>query len=208
MTTALATGFGFGFVVAAQVGPIWLLCLRSVLRGGVMPGLAIGAGAALVDVGYALLGVVGVAALLDRWEALRTTAGILGVAVLAVLALRALRAALARPEKDGCDRELTSPRAAFLVGLAATAGNPLTILAWAAVFAAASSATPGMGAGAPWTMLAGVGAGTFTWFAVLSLAASALGRFTGPRFHRGVDLAAAVGLLVFAAVLAWRVLAP
>ncbi|OLT24897.1 hypothetical protein BJF83_23650 [Nocardiopsis sp. CNR-923] len=78
---------------------------------------------------------------------------------------------------------------------------------WAAVFAALSSAVPDMGSITPWTMLAGVGVGTFTWFALLSLAASVLGRFTGPRFHRGVDTAAAIGLLAFAAVLAWQVLA-
>ncbi|WP_306367528.1 LysE family transporter [Nocardiopsis sp. CC223A] len=208
MTTTLVTGFGFGFVVAAQVGPIWLLCLRSVLRGGIALGLAIGAGAALVDVGYALLGIAGVAALLTTWETLGTAVGMLGVLVLLVLALRALRSALSRPTERQDDRELTSPRAAFVVGLVATAGNPLTILAWAAVFAAVSSATSDMGSLTPWAMLVGVGAGTFTWFALLSLAASVLGRFTGPRFHRGVDMAAAIGLLLFAAVLAWRVLAP
>ncbi|OLT27576.1 hypothetical protein BJF83_18530 [Nocardiopsis sp. CNR-923] len=203
----MVTGFGFGFVVAAQVGPIWLLCLRSVLRGGIALGLAIGAGAALVDAGYALLGIAGVAALLTTWEALETAAGILGVLVLVVLALRALRSALSPPTEQRSNRELNSPQAAFVVGLAATASNPLTILAWAAVFAALSSAVPDMGSITPWTMLAGVGVGTFTWFALLSLAASVLGRFTGPRFHRGVDTAAAIGLLAFAAVLAWQVLA-
>jgi len=30
---ALATGFGLGFVVAAAIGPISLLCIRTVLRG-------------------------------------------------------------------------------------------------------------------------------------------------------------------------------
>jgi hypothetical protein len=31
---AVAAGLGLGFITAAQVGPIWLLCLRSTLRGG------------------------------------------------------------------------------------------------------------------------------------------------------------------------------
>ena len=48
MTGALAAGLGLGFVTAAQVGPIWLLCLRSTLRGGFRIGVAIGAGAAVV----------------------------------------------------------------------------------------------------------------------------------------------------------------
>jgi hypothetical protein len=29
---AFAAGFGLGFIVAAQIGPISLLCIRSVLR--------------------------------------------------------------------------------------------------------------------------------------------------------------------------------
>lgn len=164
-------------------------------------------GAALVDVGYALLGIAGVAALLTTWETLRAAIGILGVLVW--WCWRCAPCAVLCPARQNSrSRELTSPRAAFLVGLAATASNPLTILAWAAVFAALSSAAPDMGSLTPWIMLAGVGAGTFTWFALLSLAASVLGRFTGFRFHRAVDMAAAIGLLLFAAVLTWRVLAP
>ena len=53
MTAAFTTGFGLGFLVAAQVGPVWLLCARSVLRGRIATGLAIGAAAALVDTAYA-----------------------------------------------------------------------------------------------------------------------------------------------------------
>src|SRR5205085_509218 len=47
VTSAVAAGLGLGFITAAQVGPIWLLCLRSTLRGGFRVGVAIGAGAAV-----------------------------------------------------------------------------------------------------------------------------------------------------------------
>jgi len=43
MSSALAAGFGLGFLVAAQVGPIWVFCARSVLRGTAAVGIAIGA---------------------------------------------------------------------------------------------------------------------------------------------------------------------
>ena len=49
MSSAFAAGVGLGFVVAAQVGPIWVFCARSVLRGGAAVGIAIGAGAAVID---------------------------------------------------------------------------------------------------------------------------------------------------------------
>jgi putative LysE/RhtB family amino acid efflux pump len=47
--TALVAGFGLGFLVAAQLGPISLLAIRSTLRSGAPVGLAIGAGVAVVD---------------------------------------------------------------------------------------------------------------------------------------------------------------
>lgn len=62
--TAFATGFGLGFLVAAQVGPISLICVRSVLRRRLLTGLSIGAGAAVIDVTYAALRVVGATQLL------------------------------------------------------------------------------------------------------------------------------------------------
>jgi hypothetical protein len=46
---AIALGFGLGFVVAAAIGPISLLCIRTVLRGALGTGIAIGAGAAVID---------------------------------------------------------------------------------------------------------------------------------------------------------------
>ena len=43
MSGAFALGFGLGLLVAAQLGPLSLLLIRSTLRGGVAVGLAIGA---------------------------------------------------------------------------------------------------------------------------------------------------------------------
>jgi threonine/homoserine/homoserine lactone efflux protein len=56
IATAFATGFGLGFLVAAQIGPISLLCVRSVLRGRLRTGLGLSLGVAIVDSAYAALG--------------------------------------------------------------------------------------------------------------------------------------------------------
>ena len=53
---SLAIGFSLGLFVAAQIGPISLLVMRTVLRGALTAGLAIGLGAAVVDASYAALG--------------------------------------------------------------------------------------------------------------------------------------------------------
>ena len=87
---ALAVGFGLGFVVAAQIGPISLLCIRSVLRGTLAVGIAIGAGAAVVDALYATLGVLGAGEVLDRLPGLRLALGLVGAAVIAYLGVKTL----------------------------------------------------------------------------------------------------------------------
>ena len=89
MLPALLTGLGLGLFVAAQVGPVSLLRIRSVLRAGLAPGLAIGLGAAVVDVAYASLGVAGTARLLTS-PALRTWLGLGGAAVLVAMGARTL----------------------------------------------------------------------------------------------------------------------
>src|SRR6516225_9768282 len=112
MAAALAAGFGLGFVVAAQVGPISLLCMRSVLRGRFLIGVAIGAGAAVIDALYAGLGAAGASALLEV-DAVRLTLGIVGASVLAAIGLRTLHSAFRIRLGGEADEEVASPRRAW-----------------------------------------------------------------------------------------------
>ena len=203
MGAALAAGFGLGFLVAAQVGPIWLFCARSVLRGSLGVGVAIGTGAAVIDVLYAALGVAGASALLEI-EPLQLAFGLIGAAVLVALGLKTLWSAFRVRLGGESEEEVASPRRALLTSLAATASNPLTIASWAAVFSAASTADLVGSAWSAVTLLAGVGAGTFTWFLVLSLALSVARRRVGPRLLTAVDLASGTAILGFAGLLGYR----
>ena len=204
--SAALVGFGLGLFVGAQPGPVSLLCVRSVLRGAFRTGVAIGAGAAIVDLLYASLGVAGAASLLEI-DALRVGLGALGAIVLAVIGARTLWAAFRVRLGGELPEEVASPGRAFATSLAATASNPLTIATWAAIFAAASTASlggaGGSGAGVV-LLLAGVGCGTLTAFTGLSaLVALVRSRF-GPRLLTAVDVVAGAGLLGFAGVLGWR----
>jgi putative LysE/RhtB family amino acid efflux pump len=156
MPAALAAGFGLGFLVAAQVGPIWLLCARSVLRGRFAVGVAIGAGAAVVDALYAGLGAAGATALL-RIDAVRLALGIAGACILAAIGLRTLHGAFrVRLGGESAD-EVGSPRRAFLTSVGATASNPMTIASWAGAFSAASTAALAGSPSAGVVLVAGVG---------------------------------------------------
>ena len=173
MSAALITGLGFGLLVAAQIGPISLLLIRSVVRGGrATVGIAIGAGAAVVDTGYAALGIAGAGPVLAH-SGFRPVLGIAGAVVIAVLGCRTLWSAFRVRAGGEMDAEVRSPRRAFLTSLAATASNPTTIGSWAAIFAAASAAGVARSPSEAASMLAGVGIGSLAWFVVLSCGVAA-----------------------------------
>src|SRR4051795_1608901 len=88
--SSLLVGYGLGLFVAAQIGPISLLIVRSVVRGNFRIGLAMAAAVALVDLGYAALGLAGVARVLERTEGFQVVLGFAGAAVLIALGLRAM----------------------------------------------------------------------------------------------------------------------
>ena len=204
MSAAAVAGLGFGFLVAAQVGPIWLLCMRSVLRGRFMIGFAIGVGAAVVDTTYAALGVAGADSILSGLPQLRLALGLFGAAVLVLLGARTMWTAWRVRHGFETTKEVASPGRAFVTALVATASNPLTIASWAAIFTAAFAAHVARSPQEAVAFLVGIGAGSLTWFAILSAVASIARRHLSVRVVRWVDAASGAGLAGFGGVLGWR----
>jgi putative LysE/RhtB family amino acid efflux pump len=203
--SALPVGFGMGLLVAAQLGPMSLFLIRSVLRGSLRVGLAIGAGIAVIDTLYAAAGAAGAAPVLSI-DSVRIVFGLIGATVLAVLGARTRYSALRVRLGGEADEEVASPRRAFVTALLATASNPLTIASWAALFAAASVAGAADSTPSAVALLAGVGLGSLTSVTVLAVGVSLSRRWVGPRLLRTVDTFAGAGLFGFAGVLGWRAL--
>ena len=120
MTAALLAGLGLGFLVAAQVGPVWLLAARSVILGRLITGIMIGLGAATIDVAYGALGLAGAASLL-RLSGLRLGLGLLGAAVLIALGALALRTATRVRDRAEPPAANTAAQDAMVAGFAAVA---------------------------------------------------------------------------------------
>jgi putative LysE/RhtB family amino acid efflux pump len=200
---AFTVGFGLGFFVALQLGPLSLYLIRSTLRNGWEVGLAIAAGIAVIDLAYAALGAAGAAPLLAIGP-LDTILGLLGAAVLLLLGARTLRSAFRIRLGDGA--EPVSPRRGFLTALSATASNPLTIASWAAIFSAASAAGAADSIPGAVLLILGVGVGSLTWDVTLATGTALVGRAAGERLLRVVDLVAGIGLIVFGVLLAHSVL--
>jgi putative LysE/RhtB family amino acid efflux pump len=200
---AALVGFGLGFFVALQLGPMSLFLIRSTLRRGLMIGLAIGAGIALTDALYAALGVAGAAPLVSIGP-VRIVLGIVGGTVLIVLGVRTLYGSFRVRIGGEADIELSSRRRAFGTALAATASNPLTIVSWAAIFAGATAAAAADTAGGAALLVAGVAAGSLSWFVALSLGVASVRRAVGQRAMRIADCVAGLGLIGFGGLLVYE----
>jgi threonine/homoserine/homoserine lactone efflux protein len=191
----LLKGLAFGFLLAATVGPMWVLCLRRTLAGGALVGLASGLGIALADGLYGALAAFGLTAISGFLLAHAFWIGLAGSAFLVYLGIRTLFASTTLEEKT--ESPLSLPNA-FLSTLGLTLTNPPTILAFAAIFAGlglASSADYGAAA----LVVAGVFAGSAAWWLVLVSAAGRLRRHLGPRLFRAINVVAGISILGFAA---------
>ena len=206
MLAALAAGVFFGFIVAAGVGPIWLLCARTSVRHGFGAGWGVGAGAAVIDACYAVLGVAGVGVVLGV-TGLRLILGLCGAAVLVVIGVRTLASAFRVRAGLETDGEVAARGRAFATGLAATASNPMTIASWGAVFAAASGARVASDPAGAISVIAGVGIGSLAWFTVLAFGMSLLRSRVGEGGLRVIDAGAGVGIAGFGGLLGYEAIA-
>jgi putative LysE/RhtB family amino acid efflux pump len=194
-------GFGLGLFVAAQIGPVSLLIVRSVLRGNFRIGLAMAAAVALVDLGYAALGLV--ARALEAADEVGVALGFVGAAVLVALGLRTMWIGFRARFGLETQEEIGTPRRAFATAFAATALNPLTIALWtAAAPAAVSGGSQSSFASA--ALLVGVGFGTLTWYTCFAGAIALARRRIGPRLLAAIDIGAGAGILGFGAYLGYR----
>jgi putative LysE/RhtB family amino acid efflux pump len=200
---AFTVGFGLGFFVALQLGPLSLYLIRSTLRNGWAVGLAIAAGIAVIDLAYATLGAAGAAPLLAIGP-LDTILGLLGASVLVLLGVRTLWSSFVIRLGDAV--EPVNPKRGFLTALSATASNPLTIASWAAIFSAASAAGAADSVPSALLLIVGVGIGSLTWDVTLATGTALVGRAAGERLLRVVDLVAGIGLIGFGVALAYSVL--
>ena len=191
----LLKGLAFGFVLAATVGPMWILCLRRTLAAGPLVGLASGLGIAAADGLYGAIAAFGLTAISGFLLAHSFWIGLVGAAFLVYLGFKALLSSPTVGEKP--EESITLP-AAFLSTLGLTLTNPPTILAFAAIFAGLGlAANADYGAAA--LVVAGVFAGSAAWWLILAAGAGRLRGRVGPRLFRAVNVVAGVSILGFAA---------
>lgn len=190
-------GLAFGFVLAATVGPMWVLCFRRTLAQGTLAGFASGMGIAVADGIYGAIAAFGLSAVSGFLLAQGFWLGLAGAAYLLWLGARALLAAPAPLDGGPAEAPARSLAAAFGSTLALTLANPPTILAFVAIFASL-----GLGASAGYAaaglIVAGVFLGSAAWWVILALGAGRLRGRIGPGLARAVNVVSGVAILGFA----------
>lgn len=176
---------GIGLAVAAPVGPMSLLCMRTTLTRGLRHGLAIGGGIALADGIYGAVAAFGLAGLsafmLAHQKPLHLAAGLF----LIWLGLKSLwaRSAAGSTAKDFTGRSLLRN---FATSVLLTLTNPPTIIMFSAVFAALTPAGGFHASDAAMTV-AGVFAGSLLWWCGVVAVVTGLRHALGPTARLWID---------------------
>jgi len=193
----LLKGMLVGLIIAVPTGPVGVLCIRRTIFHGRLAGFVSGLGAATADAIFGITAAFGLSVisdlLLDYQEWLRLG----GAAFLLFLGITAFTADPLEGTQTQRDPEdlITD----FISTFVLTITNPITILAFLAIFAgigfSGAQATLGRAA----LLVLGVWLGSLLWWGLLAFGAGAMrlsfGRHHLVWIHRGSG-----GILVFSGV--------
>jgi threonine/homoserine/homoserine lactone efflux protein len=202
----LVKGLVIGFSLALPVGPIALLCVRRTLARGPASGVASGMGAATADGVYGLIAVFGITFISNFLFNHHIILRLIGGGILCYLGIRIF---LSMPRENPTSGDENGLVHDYVSALLLTFTNPMTVVAFAAIFAAAGvGETHGNYLGAA-VLVAGVVLGSALWWLVLSGAVSWFhGRVNGRvlRFVNRVSgtLIAGFGLIVLLSLAGWN----
>jgi len=195
VTPLFLKGLAFGFVLAATVGPMWVLCFRRTVAYGALTGFVSGMGIAVADGLYGAVAAFGLTAISGFLLRYSFWIGLAGGLFLLYLGSKTL---LQMPPANAEAAQPASLAQAFLSTLGLTLANPPTILAFVAIFAGL-----GLSASTDYALAAMIVAGVFLgsagWWMVLAAMGGALRDRLGQRLLRAINLVSGISILGFAA---------
>ena len=172
MLAFLWKGVVVGLVIAVPAGPVGVLCLRRTIFHGRLAGFISGIGAATGDAIFGIIAGFGLTfvsdLLLDYQDWLRLGGGVF-------LLLVGIRAFLAEPFAAArSQRDPETLLADFASTFALTLTNPITILAFLAIFAGIGFAGGDATLAGAAILVLGVWLGSLLWWGALALGAGML----------------------------------
>jgi threonine/homoserine/homoserine lactone efflux protein len=199
-------GLMLGFVIAAPVGPIGILCIRRSLTLGRMAGLVTGLGAATADGFYGCVAAFGLTFLSNLLVSQAFWLRVVGGLFLCYLGVKTF---LAKPAEESVTK--LEMKGTYLSLYASTVfltlTNPMTILMFAGVFAGSGLAAAGNytrcfadTARVATFLVTGVFLGSALWWFLLSFGASLFRTKVNVPNLRGLNKISGLILLVFGVI--------
>ncbi len=163
--TFLLKGLIVGFVIAAPVGPIGILCARRTLTHGRRAGFFSGMGAATADSFYGFIAAFGLTFISNFLVGHQFWLRLAGGSLLCVIGARTL---FAEPDqKDDVPRSARRYAGMYTSTFFLTLTNPMTIFSFAAVFAGFGLAGARGSLVSAGTLILGVFLGSGLWWLFL-----------------------------------------
>lgn len=195
-----------GIAVAAPVGAMGVLCIQRTLSRGWKAGVVTGAGIATADALYAAIAAFGVTSVTAALAGIHLPLRIVGGVVLVVLGLRSASTAASAGSTRAPTQRGGAGLRGYLGSVALTLTNPMTVVAFGAVFAGAGLESARGVAGA-FVATAGVAAGSFTWWIALASSVALSRHALTPTAIRVVGVGSGLVVAAFGAITAWTAVA-
>ncbi len=189
-------GLIIGFSIAAPVGPIGILTINRSLKYGPTAGLATGLGAATADAVYGCVagfGLTFVSGFLLAWNTPILFVGSLFLCWLGLGFLRNPQSAATNADT----KEFTTYPSAFLSAFFLTLTNPMTIMAFTAIFAGLGLGMAGENYLTAGLLVTGVFSGSALWWLILAFGTGKLKQRLGDNMLGQISRVAGVVLLGF-----------
>jgi threonine/homoserine/homoserine lactone efflux protein len=172
-------GIVVGIIIAVPVGPVGIMCIRRTVFEGKLAGFVSGLGAATADAVFGIIAGFSLTVvsdwLLDYQQLLR----IAGACLLLAVGGHSLLAG--QPPKLGSARNPESLSWYYASTFAVTLTNPITILAFLAIFAAVGLTGAEATLGRAAILVLGVWIGSLLWWLTLSFGVGSFFRSFEPR---------------------------
>jgi threonine/homoserine/homoserine lactone efflux protein len=178
-------GIAVGIIIAVPVGPVGVLCVRRTILDGKLAGFLSGLGAATADAAFGVIAGFGLTVISDWLLGYQDWLRVGGAAFL--LYAGASSFFHDAPAGSPPQRDPETLFAASVSTFALTITNPVTILAFLAIFAGVGLAGEEATLGRALTLVLGVWVGSLMWWLALSLGAGLFRGSFGKRHLQWVN---------------------
>jgi len=190
----LLRGILIGFSIAAPVGPIGVLCIRRTLAEGRLSGLVSGLGAATADAIYGCIAGFGLTFISGFLISQQLWLRLLGGAFLCYLGIKTF---IAKPAQQATPSKGAGLAGAYVSTFFLTLTNPVTILAFMAIFAGVGIANAGGDYASAGMLVLGVFIGSGLWWLTLSGGVGLLKAKFTPQIMQWVNWGSGAVITVF-----------